>query len=406
MKVGKREQLVFGSVGGIVAIIVLHLFIFQPKASLYSDAKTRWEKAREDYLNIKATKTEREIDKYNGESSVYQVQFDEILNLLNLKIDPYFMPAAPDISEADKTARNDQVRQATLENIDKLLAFKHDNPDMKLTFFGADGWDVSESLPKDIVQGRLNLADLIDQLRQLDTIIKVLKNETIKTQKEYEFKRKKLQLGINEDQLDIKRQYFGDGAVLVKLLTHAEMIWERKPQDLVMSHDELYRLLGVELPEGVMVHINKQIIALVDILEKMKKDGVMEVSAVKLDKTDSFYRIELPGSEEPAVSRLAKTGIVLVSATPTATPAPAAEGAATPAPTPKDYAESFFVGSAAPIKIIFTSSNLNSSKLIYDLSFGRNIYNIDDIMFQAMPNGNVQVTITVNVPTYLQDVSF
>jgi hypothetical protein len=181
-----------------------------------------------------------------------------------------------------------------------------------------------------------------------------------------------------------------------------------------LAHDELYRLLGIEFPEGMMVHINKQIVALVDILELMKKNGITEVSAVQLTKPDAFYRIELPGGDTPALSRLAQGGITVVSATPTPAPTPVSAtpvgATSTPAtvgaPEVKNYAESFLIGNATPIKVIFTGSNLNSSKLLYELSFGRNIYNIDELIFQAKPNGNVQVTVTIIVPTFIGDVSF
>ncbi|MCD6384719.1 hypothetical protein J7M23_02980 [Candidatus Sumerlaeota bacterium] len=395
---GNREKIVILSIIGIFVIAGLHLFIFSPKARMYSESKSEMEKAKQSYDQLRNISPVK-LDSYIKETEKYEQLFHKILRTLKLDAPRiYLNPTAP-----ENRAKIRDIRRA---HIRELMRLQKESK-VSLTFLGENGWDFPKQLPEDITKKRVNLWDIISKIADVQSIIEMSKDSpTVLEQKEVQYRDLMRQIGIDVDKLD-KIKSFGTIVPHLKLMAHAELILKEKPQDYKITIDELYRLLRIEFDPGTAYMGNRQLAFLIDIINRAEKDNIDEVVSVHLFDPQTVSEVE---KVEPGTKKKAPGAPPAVP--PRFPPIEGFRGGEVPPEFMTEFGGMGFEGMAmpmaptevrkpiatlVPIQIRYKASNLNSSRFLYELTHCPATYEIDDLAIRSIAEANVEVITTINV---------
>jgi len=406
MKLGNREKMVIGIISVILAIAALHFFIFSPKARQLSDAKTNWNGALGQYNRTASAQSPSVLKRYEGQTNKFQEHFTQLVLALNLAAQVYYVEAKPESVE--------KRREDFIDIVEQLLAAREEKGALKLSFLAEKGWDLPDSLPENIEKRRVNLWDLMSKLDAIHSILDVIVNQTVKETKEEERRLLLLQLGFDQRKV-VSLARYGDHIPLVKSLVHAKLILGKKPEEYRLTKENLYELLRIEFPDNMLLYLNKQLDAVIDLVEMARENKINEISMVRLlPKSELFKELEQTSESEsgatlaPAAAappehvfmddpgawygaRAAGEGGGLM-------PGPGVQ--ATPAPP-----ERKFVCVITPVQLRFSATNLNAMKFLYEITHSKRTYEIEALAIQALEGSTVEVFVTINVVAYVNDVS-
>lgn len=406
MKLGNREKMVVGIISVILAIAALHFFIFSPKARQLSDAKTNWDGALGQYNLTASAQSPSVLKRYEEQTKEFQEHFTQLVLALNLAAHVYYVEAKPESVE--------KRREDFIDVIEQLLAAREEKGALKLSFLAEKGWDLPDSLPEDIEKRRVNLWDLMSKLDAIHSILDVIVNQTVRETKEEERRLLLLQLGFDQRKV-VSLARYGDHIPLVKSLVHAKLILGKKPEEYRLTKENLYGLLRIEFPDNMLLYLNKQLDAVIDLVEMAGENKINEISMVRLlPKSELFKELEQTSlSESGATLAPAAAPPEQVFMDPGAyyaaraagegggvMPGPGVGMQATPAPP-----ERKFVCVITPVQLRFSATNLNAMKFLYEITHSKRTYEIEALAIQALEGSTVEVFVTINVVAYVNDVS-
>ena len=442
MTLGKKELMAAVVVGIAVLAAAVHFLIFQKKAKTYDSTSQEYKAAVEQLSNAEFIRDQQAFDQYKQKTTQYSSMVTSVVAELNLqKLD---LPTSPPAGAVD------QWGSQTLQLIAQVNGQRQGR--VKLSFLDKDGWNLPAQLPA--VGGAGALADRVSQLNQVYQQLQFTKGQP---STEYNVRKQYNQslgaLGINPQETSKfyypqGQQFFNSEDWINAVLkssnaagTGANGTTDLRPyynqwglqrfgiaipalkkiwiyglvkQNLQTQNADTTMLtkfgeaLEIGIPLGgdePLNSINKQLQALLDIIDIAGKTGVKEIVQVK------FLR---PVNVAKAVLR--KPG-----ETPSATPAPVA----TPDPmagtgmigmggmdlgmmgmggpmnvqatvTPVPDAER--VGIGAGIELSLRADNANLTNFYYELSHVTRTYGIDDLYVYNTPQG-LYTTATVEVIT-------
>ena len=408
MKLANREKMVIGIITLILTIAALHFFIFSPKARQLADSKTNWDQALAQYNRVASVQSPSDLKRYEGETEKYDEQFIQLVLALNLAAHTYYVEAKPESVE--------KRREDFLNLIEQLLVAEKEEGALKLSFLADQGWDMPDSLPEDIEKRRVNLWDLMSKLDAIHSILDVIANETVKRTKEEERRLLLLQLGFDQRKVASLARY-GDYVPLIKSLVHAQLILGKKPEEYRLTTEKLYELLRIEFPDSLLLYLNKQLGAVIDLVQMARENKIDEISMVRLlPKSEVFKELEQtsepesgatadPGAGPPRPARVfadpgARAGGGAAGEGGGAMPGPGAGMQATPAPPTRKL-----VCVITPVQLRFSGTNLNAMKFLYGITHAMRTYEIEDLAIQAVEGSTGEVFVTINVVAYVDGVS-
>jgi len=404
MKFANREKVVIGIITLILTIAALHFFIFSPRARQLADAKTNWDRALAQYNRVASVQSPSDLKRYEGQTEKYDEQFIQLVLALNLAAQTYYVEDKPESVE--------KRREDFLSLIEQLLAAEKEEGALKLSFLAEQGWDLPDSMPENIEKRRVNLWDLMSKLDAIHSILDVIANETVKQTKEEERRLLLLQLGFDQRKV-VSLARYGDHVPLIKGLVHAQLILGKKPEEYRLTTDKLYELLRIEFPDNLLLYLNKQLVAVNDLVQMARENKIDEISMVRLlPKSEVFKELEQTSDPEsgaaaaPAAGPV-RSGRVFVDAGAWAGAGGASEAGgtgaavqATPAPPARKL-----ICVITPVQLRFSGTNLNAMKFLYEISHSMRTYEIEDLAIQALEGSTVEVFVTINVVAYVDGVS-
>ncbi len=404
MKLGNREKMVIGIISVILAIAALHFFIFSPKASQLSDVKANWDGALGEYNRTASAQSPSVLKRYEGQTKEFQEHFTQLALALNLATQVYYVEAKP---ESVEKRRGDFI-----DAVEQLLAAREEEGALKLSFLAEEGWDLPDSLPENIEKRRVNLWDLMSNLDAIHSILDVIVNRTVKETKEEERRLLLLQLGFDQRKVFSLARY-GDHIPLVKSLVHAKLILGKKPEEYRLTKENLYELLRIEFPDNLLLYLNKQLDAVIDLVEMARENNIDEISMVRLlPKSELFKELEQTSESEsgaPLAPVAARSERMFMDPGAYYGARAAGEGGgvmpgpgmqATPAPP-----ERKLICVITPVQLRFTATNLNAMKFLYEITHSMRTYEIEDLAIQALEGSTVDVFVTINVVAFVHGVS-
>jgi hypothetical protein len=405
LRFANREKIVVGSIFALLVIAGLHLFIFSPNSRALSDAERNYVTAENRVKTLGSVKDRKDVDKYITATAEYQRQLGKLMTDLNLTFPSFYVdPSAQAIEKR---------RQVFTDLINQLLDLRQKSSTVKLTFLGPTGWDLPESLPEDIVRKRVNLWDLVAKLDSLDAMISIAYNPQLKRAKMEEYRFVLLQIGIDQTKVGIEGvpgtlAAYGEIVPLIKLLVHANLILKEKPEQYKITQDKLYRLLRIQFPDLVLVHYNKQLQALIDIIKFADRNKIEEISAVLLMPKTDFMKIEEEEVERPRPA--AAPAVAAAERAPLERRVDSAGGEeveralSTAVQQPAEKAKEL-LAVAVPIKIRISAPNLNATKFLYELANSPRTYELDDLDIWATKGGNIIADTTIDVLSFVLGLS-
>jgi hypothetical protein len=246
-------------------------------------------------------------------------------------------------------------------------------------------------------------------------MIDIAFNPQFRSTKLEEYRLVLLQIGIDRAKVGTKdtqgslAQSFGDVVPLIKLLVHANLILKEKPEQYKITKEKLHDLLGIQFNDLLLLHYNKQLQALLDIIKIAEKHTVEEIAVVQLmSKTDlnKIEKEEMAERPQPAqAAPRAARSVDMRSAIDMA----GWEGGEETAPAQPEAVQEEkpkeLLAVAVPIKLRIMAPNLNATKFLYEVAHATRTYEIDDLNVWAAKGGNVVMDTTLNVLSFVIGVS-
>ncbi len=336
---GKREQIVGLTIGGIVLVGLLHLFVFGPRARELAKAVEKREKETTNIVNLKILKNRNELPNYKKSTTSLATFYESAVTSLGLELNPSFLiptfdgfvfPAPKGLSgkpltqakrQAWRKNRNrlftEQV-ELVLGEIRKLIDQHPSRPGndtgTQMTFLSRD-WRIPTALP-DGVQGGM-LKDSIKTMMDNQETYKWVPEdrEDLKAQLRREYEGMMFQLGIDYNLYRNPQQLprHGDFVPLIHKMAHADQIEVAMGNALgddldiggeIMDRVKLYEVFEIDIPD--LPYVNKdnadeelnemyflweQLRFLNGMMETAKEDGIGEIVMVQLLRPSYLYKI-------------------------------------------------------------------------------------------------------------------
>lgn len=290
MRFGKREQIVGLGVFTIIAIGLLHMMVFGPRAERFIKVQEELAAAKEEGENVALLENPRDLAVFREKTAAVKAGFDDVLSSLSLarpvpfyppsgegvKIDPIKDPAlspkqkteAEAVAKALKVAELRKAREEeqialVFEEIRKLRAFTPDNEEQltggsqtRFPFLLRD-WQVPKTIPEGAQGARLR-----DNFREALGVLEILEmvgggNPVLREEQVRQFNQKILDIGVD----NAVYQAFGPNSLaaqgqyvpLIHKLSIAMMLEEQLEASKNVGGEEidrkrLYELIELHLP--------------------------------------------------------------------------------------------------------------------------------------------------------------
>jgi hypothetical protein len=456
MHFGKREQIVVLFLGTALLIFLVHLLIFQPRATEYARVKKDFEDGVAILRDTEQPQSPKQLDEFNARTARYEAQVTSLVSELRLAIPSYYGR----LSTESVYRRMDD----TLASMRELVELRKRMKTPQLTFLDdrkdASGiqyaWNIPAELPQRVLSVKGALWDTVSQLIQRWDTMSLVSNPLDKLRHRMYYNQL-LEQGIGLSTMevcdwiagvaqlgwvffndkDLRRQLqgpYGSGGVagvdvrqnpysinrfgpllpVFKRLWVAELVWARRDPNSQITKEQIYEAFEVYPKyyptDHSIVVANKELQALVDIVKLAEKHGILEISRVSMLKLAPLEKAahRVPGA----------------TPTPTATPAAAAPaagpargvlgfddvgGPAGPAGGMPGMAQAVAtpdpekaVGTGAGLELVMRANNANLVKFLFELTHGPRTYGVDDLYIYADPRGELTTTMTVEIVTDLK----
>lgn len=463
MTIGKREQTVLILIGALLMIFLVHRFIFRAKAEEYARVSKDYGDGLAQMQQAQIPPSPGYLTNYSKKTAQYNTEITSALVNLNLDVPQYYKSDDYDslLKRVDETLSllqqlvklKSTVTQPSLLFLEDLRQNK--NPADPNSWISQQfGWNLQPQLPEFGVSGAL--WDTVVKLHEYWTLMNAISNPQEKLIQRVRYNDFLRRVGINPaevcDWIYPHPQYgyvfFNDSklasqvpgvkenpisvapqcGVLVPALKRtwiAEMIWAKRDPNTQITRQRLYEFLEVGLPiNEVLLSLNKQLRALIDIIQIAEQDKILEIRQVKLMRPVPIRPAAKAGAPAtaPAASG-APAGAPAPPPPPPAAPAggpggaprrgavdgpqsgagtmgggprgPAAPGAAAVAPGEPG------IGTGTGIELYFRADNAHMTQFLFDITHAPRTYALDDLNIIAYPDGNLYTTTTVEMVTVL-----
>lgn len=457
MHFGKREQIVVVFIGTALLIFLVHLLIFQPRATEYARVKQEFE-AGVKTLSDTESASPKQIQDYALKTTKYEEELTSLAAELRLTIPKHYARLGTESVQLRMKDTLDALRQL-VEMRKRIKAPQLTFLDDKKDAYGIQqGWNIPEQLSERALGVQGAIWDVVSKLMQRWDVMSLAKTPLDKLRQRayynqflqqlalpppeicdwvaavpglgYVFFNDKslrdqlksvsqLQVTVQANPYSINR--FGPLLPVFKRLWVAELVWAKRDPNTQITKEQLFEALEVypkyyPTDHGIVV-ANKELEALVDICKLAEKHGILEISKVALLKIAPI---------EKAVRRVP-------GATPTPSPTPAAPaggamrpgvmgfepgmggfepgmgampgmapggmpGMAAAVATPDPSKQ---IGSAGGLELEMRAYNANLVKFLFELTHGPRTYAVDDLYIYANPNGELRTSMTVELVTNL-----
>lgn len=446
MALGKKELTVAVVVGIAGVAAAVHFFIFQQKAQTYAQTSQEYKAAVDQLANAEFIRDQQAFTSFNERTTQYENLATSVVAQLNLqKLD---LPTSPPLGAID------QWGSGTIQLLNELNQRRQGN--VRLTFLGQNGWNFPAQLPD--MGGQGGLEDKIHRLIQTYRALKLSRQWQAEAQARAAYNAALEQLGIsaqetsnfyepyyrlyfnseewiksfleaskgaaNNGVYDLQPYYnqyglrrFGNAVPALKKIWIYSLIQQALGQN---ASPQIMQQFGEAIEVGIPLDgdeplnsINKQLKALVDIVDIATKNQVEEIQSVLLMRPVKVAKaiIREPGATPP----------------PDVTPAPTPDygmmgapgmgmgmgmgmdmgmygmdaGVGGPPPvnaTPVPDAEA--VGKSAAIELWMIAGNSSLVRFYYDVTHNTSTYGVDDLYVRPQAQGGgLQTTATIEVIT-------
>lgn len=437
MTLGKKERMiaVIVVIAGLAAAI--HFLVFQQKAKTYDQTSQEYTAAKEKLTNAEFILDPQAFEQYKAKTTQYEALETSVAAELNLQ--------KADYQSSPPLGRIDMWASPTIAMLNELNAKRSGTP--ALTFLDQTGWDLTSTLPSVGAVGALadRMSNLINIYGQLAFVTEPMQQAQARNsynaalqaigippaETSY-FYYPQFQLFFNNENWltsvlrmgnqsmsgDLTPYYnpyglqrFGQSIPILKKIWVFNLVMQELQRQNSQIDPQLLARFGEALELGIPLgeneprnSINKQLRALLDIIDIAGRSGIRQITSVK------FLR----------PINVAKATLFV----PGATPAPTATPAATPntmgggmmmdplmadmmigggpmqaqsTVTPVPDAEK--VGTGAGIELDLTGDNASITRFYYEVSHITRTYGLDDVYFFQDQNGALRTTSTIEVIT-------
>jgi hypothetical protein len=377
----------------IFFIAALHFLVFSRKAKDYDAVVKEYIKAKSDNESVvKQAKNPTEVKKFEEENKKYQTEFRQIVENLKIDLPQYYLDINPESIQKRRTE--------CLQNIEKIVSLKTKLSTTKLNFLGENGWNVPLELPQEIKKRPERLWDVISQINSINRILKVIDNEVVKEEKLRQYSELLKEIGVDESKIEGLNKY-GQYLPFINRLCHYRLIVKEKPKDINLTDQEIQDLLRITYPDDNLFKLNRQIFALIDLLESADQNKIEEITEVSLTNIVEIKATPKQEGQDQTAGAPAEPGAT-PTPTPKASPRPqemdeltfmAGEGMDPESMQygrgrrgPEQAAASTqeFLGYGVPILLRFNGSNLNITNYLYSVSHMPRTYELDSLMINTI----------------------
>lgn len=448
MTIGKREQIVAISIGAALVIFLIHLLIFDPRTREYAQAKKEFDDGVAALKDTEVIQARKQVDDFKGKTAQYNDELSSVVAQLNIDVPRYYMSRR---SEAEE-----QRLQEALGHIKKLvelrarlkqpeLTFLNDKKDPRDPYQMQQGWHIPAQISERELGAQGALWDTVVKLSDRWVLMNAISDARQRLFQRVTYNDFLRRLGINAAEVSnwvvampgVGYIFFNDSKLIpqlmpalvptpnpmstnrfgvmvpeLKKLWVSDLIWEKRDPNTQLTKQKIRDVLDVNITmDHSILATNKQLIALIDIIEMAERNSILEISKVNLMK--------FVGIEPVAVRVPGQTPAPTPSPTPAAAMAvggfsdPAMEfgggggftgmpgmqaAVATPDPSKK-------IGGGAGIEVWFRANNPNMVKFLFDITHGPRTYSLDDLDIQSLPNGQLETSMTVELVTNLDTMN-
>ncbi len=462
MRFGKREQIVVVFLGTALLIFLVHLLIFQPRATEYARVKKDFDDGIAVLRDTEQPQSPKQIDDYNARTGKYEEQVTSLAAELRLTIPRHY---------GGRSTSSVQLRMKdTLDALGELIEMRKRVRTPQLTFldnrkdaYGVQqGWNIPAEVSERTAGGRGAFLDALSKLLQswdsmslaVDLVAKLrLRNyynqllgllslppEEVSNwvvgvpgigyiyfndpafRKQLQ-QQKSLQANFDVRPNPYSINRFGPLLPVFKRLWVAEQIWAKRDPAMPLTKEQLLEALEVypkfyPTDHGIVV-ANKQLQALVDICKLAEKHGILEISKVsllKLTPVDKATRrvagatptppaeqpAAAPGAAQPGVIGFGEPEMMGLAGPGGPMPGMGRPGGMMAAPAAATPDPEKAVGTGTGLELEMRAYNANLVKFLFELTHRPRTYAIDDLYIYADPRGELRTTMTVELITDLK----
>lgn len=344
MNIGKREQIVIGSIATIALIGTLHFFIFAPGVGNFKAAKAARDQSKGNVPGLKTISSPEQLTKFEEttsitltkmEKGITQLKLDEpecflMHKLDDIKVDPASLKPgdpAPDIVkkmrfDEENKKKGSQQLDLVMAEIGKLRAAV-DNGRVTLSFMGNGtfGWNIPKDLPP-----QMNSGNLWDQIKMVAYIKDGMDHTDPKSvsyrQLMLKYKQSLGQMHIDLDWADRMLKSYGAFVPIIYRLMFADMILKRmaaSPTPITiggtpLTRETLFGYLQIEMPydkldgldENKVYFLFEGLRNLNYMIAMAQQQGIKDITGVTFRGYGFVHEQVMPAEPDPAIPDIEK----------------------------------------------------------------------------------------------------
>lgn len=306
VKMDNRAKLAVGIILTLVAIGLVHYFVFRRNMKEFEQARRQYSNVFNQARDVKRG-NQTQLNEYAQKTKEFAARIKEVKAGLDLDWPPYFQPVATPPPD-----HRQKQREYLRRELFKLFE-RRATGEVKMDFLGDAipaegypaylqdiGWHIPTALPGDFQAEPAKLADALDRLKQTRKLLRTLDASATELLMQYrqEYNQTLLQIGINEFLYPamVFNWQMGRFLPLYNLLAHTELILEKLPSAYSISRENREELesllfylpnlqgtLAVDYPDNFRDTIVavRQLETLNDLLDRAAKDGVVAFTRVR-----------------------------------------------------------------------------------------------------------------------------
>ncbi|MCX7626122.1 MAG: hypothetical protein N2Z21_07920 [Candidatus Sumerlaeaceae bacterium] len=458
MRFGKREQIVVLFLGTALLIFLVHLLIFQPRATEYARISKEFQDGVATLRDTEQPQSPKQLEDFNARTAKYEKEVTSLVEELRLTVPKHYARLG---TESVHLRMKD-----TLDAMRELVKMRKEVKTPQLTFLDdkkdaagtQQGWNIPAELSERTLGVKGAIWDIVSQLLQRWDTMSLVTTPLDKLRHRFYYNQQLPQIGLPPQEVcdwvvgvpglgwvffndrDLKDQLvkftrggmmqlqldvrpnpfsinrFGPLLPVFKRLWVAELVWEKRDPNTQISKEQLFEALEVYPKyyptDHAIVVANKELQALVDIVKLAQKHGILEISKVALLKFTPVEKAvrRVPGATptpeaSPAAPAAGPQPGVLGFDAGLAEPGmmagrpggmPGMPAAVVPTPDEKNA-----IGAAGGLELEMRAYNANLIKFLFELTHSPRTYAVDDLYIYADPKGELRTTMTVELVTNL-----
>jgi hypothetical protein len=404
---------------------ILHLLIFDERAKQYDAAKTAYTSTYAQYIEQGTSPDINVIHRFRYATAQYKLAYWQTLSQLRVAMPRYYGVGLKNFSEYKRRMRLKEF----MHELEKLRDEGDAGEGPKLNFLGERGWNFATSLPRALIDARIEVGDELEKMKNEDKLIaRLAPGSDVHTSRRAAYAAQLARVGLDTAARARLSDTFGELVATWLTLNRIDQVMRNLPADTFEGWDEtrptytlseqeqmeeMFRLFQIEWPKDAdgknpdMLSAERQAEGLLEILRVAKEEKIEEVNVVKLFPVRNIRwkeRKAVDATPTPAAMMnfgefgdggfFGLGGFGMMGSM---FGAPAGFGMnAGAAPKEQEPATAF----GAPIEIQVTGSNQAVMGWLYRLSQSPNPLELDRLNIRVAPDGRIVARAFFNVVTY------